>query len=317
MIFITILFFMQSLYYLYQDQRMRAPKKVSRRLRAVLETGGGEGEAITPLIKSRLMSEIPGLNRILSRIRPMKKLQELLDRADLDWTSGRFLLTVLFLAQMTWIAADFFIERALIPKALALVAGALPFLMIYRKIRLREKAFERQLPDLLDLMGRSIRAGHSLSGAIRFAGEESPEPAGVEFARVFDEINFGVDMATALQNLARRVNCADLRYLIAAIMIQMETGGNLTELLDRLAHLIRERFKLIGQTRALTAQSRFSGYILSGIPIAMAGILYLIQPEYLLTLLKDPTGIKVVCIALGLQVIGFWVIRHMVNMEAL
>lgn len=316
LVFITILLFTQSLYYLHQSRQLRAPKRVRQRLKSVLEGRPEETESPS-LLKSRLMSANPSVNRILSQIAPFKKLEELLVQADLDWSVGRFLMMTSLLGIGSLLAAHLFEIRIGVGVSLAAAVGSLPFLVLWHRKRQRMRAFEKQLPDLLDLVARSLRAGHSLNAAIGFAGQESPEPVGSEFSRVFDEINFGMDLPVALDNLTRRVDCEDLRYLIAAIRIQRETGGNLGELLDRLSYLIRERFKLLGQTRALTAQGRLSGYILAALPIGMGFLLYLTQPDYILPLMYDPTGQMILGVTAGLQLLGFLIIQKIVNIEVL
>lgn len=318
LIFITVLLLFESLYYLYRERRFRSPKRVRERLQAALN----EQERGTPetddLLKFRFLSEIPGLNELLSKFKVFKRLERFLIQANCPWTVGRFLLTTLLVGTCGYSAAFLFLGWGLGRASLvALALGSLPTLILIGRKREREQAFEAQLPEVLDLMGRALRAGHSISGAIQFAGQESPEPAGPEFGRVFEEMNFGMDIHTALNNLSKRVDCYDLRYLISALTIQRETGGNLSELFDRLSHLIRERFKLIGQTRALTAEGRLSGRILIVLPFVMAGILYIIQPDYLLVLFKDSVGMMIVISALIMQGLGYVVIRKIVNLDHL
>jgi tight adherence protein B len=318
LIFITVLLFIESLYYLYRERRFRAPKRVRERLQAALKEQEGGSQGTDDLLKFRFLSEIPGLNEFLSKFKMFKTLEGFLIQADCTWTVGRFLLTTLLVVTCGYSTAFIFLGWGLVKASMVAVAvGSIPTLVLIGRKRDRERAFEAQLPDVLDLMGRALRAGHSIPGAIQFAGQESPKPTGPEFGRVFEEMNFGMDIQTALKNLAKRVDCYDLRYLIAALTIQRETGGNLSELFDRLSNLIRERFKLIGQTRALTAEGRLSGRILIVMPFVMAGILYIIQPEYLLVLFKDSIGMMIVLAALIMQVLGYLVIRKIVNLDQL
>ena len=279
-VFVTVLLFTQSLYYLYRDRQLRAPKQVRQRLKTALEGHSDEPDGSSRLLRFRFMSEIPSVNQFLSRIKFFKGIEAFLVQANSTWTVGLFLFTTLLLAMCAFSGTYIFLDKGkLVASAAAVLLGSLPVLVMYGRKRDRERAFEVQLPDVLDLMARALRAGHSIPAAIQFGGDESPEPAGPEFRRVFDEINFGMDISTALGNLASRVNCYDLRYLVAAIVIQRDTGGNLGDLFDRLAHLIRERFKLIGQTRSLTAEGRLSGNILTALPFAMAAVLFIIEPR--------------------------------------
>ena len=318
LIFITVLLFTESVYYLYRERQLRAPKRVRERLKTVMEEQEERGPETSSLLKIRFLSEIPSVNQVLLRIKAFKALEEFLAQANCTWTVGRFLFTTLLITMWAWLGTHLLLGwNGAISSMAAAAAGSLPTVVLYGRKRDRGRAFEEQLPDVLDLMARALRAGHSIPGAIQFAGQESPDPTGPEFARVFEEINFGMDIQTALKNLAKRVDCYDLRYLVTAITIQRETGGNLSDLFDRLAHLIRERFKLIGQTRALTAEGRLSGRILTVLPFAMAGVLYLIQPDYLLVLFQDFTGKMIVGTAIAMQVMGYLIIRKIVNLDAL
>jgi tight adherence protein B len=318
LVFITVLLLTESLYFLLKDRSLRAPKRVRQRLKENVQASSPEGKGTDGLLKSRSLSEIPGLDHLLSRFQSAARLEAFLARADSKWTVGRFALTTLLIATGTLFIAYHLIGFGMFSAfILGLAAGSLPTLFLSHRKRGREKAFEEQLPDLLDLMARALRAGHSLSGAIQFAGQESPDPAGREFRRVSEEINFGMDLPVALRNLGGRIDCYDLRYLVTAITIHRETGGNLGDVLDRLAYTIRERVKLVRQTEALTAEGRLSGRILIILPFVMAGVLYVVQPTYILILFNDPTGRMMMGLALLLQGIGYLLIRKMVHPEAL
>jgi tight adherence protein B len=320
MIFVTVLLLTESVYYLYRERQLRSPSRIRERLHSALneQERGPDNSFSSELLKLRFKSEIPTLHQVFSKFTIFEALENFLIQANCKWTVGRFFLTSLFLATAAWLPADHFLGGQVWGGWIgSLVAGSLPTIVLYFRKRDRERAFNEQLPDVLDLMARALRAGHSIPAAINFAGQESPEPAGPEFRRLFEEINFGMDIPAALRNLTKRVDCYDLRYLVTAITIQRETGGNLSELFDRLAYLIRERFKLMGQTRALTAEGRLSGHILTALPVVMGGMLYMIQPSYLMILLKDPMGIKILAGAVVMQIIGFLVIRKIVNIETL
>jgi tight adherence protein B len=319
MIFVTVLLLTESAYYLYRERQLRSPNRLRERLHSALnEQESAPDSELSGLLKLRFKSEIPTLNQVFSRFKIFEALENFLIQSNCKWTVGRFFLTSLFLATVAWLPADHFLGGQMWGGLIgSLIAGSLPTLVLYVRKRGRERAFNEQLPDVLDLMARALRAGHSIPAAINFAGQESPEPTGPEFRRLFEEINFGMDIPAALRNLSRRVECYDLRYLVTAITIQRETGGNLSELFDRLAYLIRERFKLMGQTRALTAEGRLSGHILTALPVVMAGMLYIIQPSYLMILIKDPMGIKILIGAVVMQIFGYLVIRKIVNIETL
>ncbi len=317
-IFICVLIAVESLYYLIKE-RLGAVKQVRKRLRSALGEPGEGATSPSSLLISRTLSDIPWLNQLLVVHRSVfQSVEVLLQGANSGLTVGVVLLTCLLILASVWAVCHLVLGRtAFVSLAISLAAGSLPLFLLHFKKKAREHTFSEQLPDVLDLMGRALRAGHSVPGAIRCAGEESPDPAGHELTRVFEEVNFGRDVPTALQNLAKRVNCNDLRYLVVALIIQQETGGNLNTLFDRLAHVIRERIKLIGQTEALTAEGRLSGAILTALPLVLGGTLYVVQPEYLMTLFTDPIGQKMVFIAGSLQVVGFLIIRRIIRLDTL
>ncbi len=316
--FVSVLLLAESLYFVHRSRQLRSPKRIRQRLQSALAEHDQPMNGPLTLMRARLKSEIPSLHQLLARYPVFQGLENFLIQANSSWTVGRFLLVSGLLGVSVWLVLTGVWHQPAVVGALgAIGAASVPTFVMYGRKRDRERAFQEQLPDLLDLMARALRAGHAVPAAINFAGQESPEPAGPEFQRVFDEINFGMDIPEALEHLDRRIQCYDLRFLIAAITIQRETGGNLSELFDRLATLIRERFKLIGQTRALTAQGRLSGVILSGLPFAMAALLYVVQPDYLMVLVENPLGQMMAGGALGLMVLGALIIRKIVNLEAL
>ena len=176
--------------------------------------------------------------------------------------------------------------------------------------RKRLTTFEQQLPDALDLMGRALRAGHAFSGAMKMVGDEMPEPVAGEFRTTFDELNYGISLQDALQNLATRVPSDDLRYFVIAVLIQRETGGNLTELLDNISALIRARLKLMGTIRVLSAEGRLSATILCILPFVVAVVIYLLNPKFIATLWTDPFGVRLlVAGAIGLVIGIIWTQR--------
>jgi tight adherence protein B len=199
--------------------------------------------------------------------------------------------------------------------ALGLVAAAAPpqYLVYQRAKRLQR--IEYQLPDALDLIGRALRAGHSLSSAIQAAGEELPEPIGSEFRQVFDEINYGVATPVALENLARRVPSVDLGFFVVSVLIQRETGGNLAEVLDNISGIVRDRLTLLGKVKALSAEGRFSGVVLAMLPFATGTLLYLVQPDFMIVLWVEPIGRIMVAVGAVLMLMGGLWMRKIVRIR--
>jgi tight adherence protein B len=201
---------------------------------------------------------------------------------------------------------------ALVP---ALAFAPVPLLILrFQKAR-RLKAFNRYLPEAIDLISRALRAGHSLTAAIEIAGDESPEPVRTEFREVYRQQNFGLPAREAMLQLAHRIPLPELNFLVTAMLLQKETGGNLVEILDRTTAVIRERLRIQGEIRIYTAQGRLTGIILSLLPVAMFFLLGLVNREYTRVLIQDPTGRKLVYTGLGLIVLGGLTIRKVVRVK--
>ena len=193
--------------------------------------------------------------------------------------------------------------------------GFAPFAFVLHRRSKRFSMFEQGLPEALDLMVSALRAGHSLTAAIGLVAHESPDPVGGEFRICFDEENYGLELRTAMENLIVRVPLPDLRIVVTAILIQKESGGNLAEVLDKVAYVIRERFRLKRQVRIHSAQGRLTGWILSFLPIVLGIGLYLLNPDTMSLLWKRPIGVKLLYIAASMMVTGALVIRKIVRMD--
>jgi tight adherence protein B len=197
----------------------------------------------------------------------------------------------------------------------ALVGAALPFFMLMRRRTLRMRRFEEQFPEALDLLSRAIRAGHAFTTAVGMVADEAPDPIGPEFKKTFDEQNFGLPLKEALGNLAQRVPLIDVHFFVTAVLIQRETGGNLSEILDNLSHVVRERFKILRQVRVYTAHGRLTGYVLMALPAALAVALFFINPAHMELLLNERMGQMMLLGAIVMQTIGYFWIRQVVKIE--
>ena len=197
----------------------------------------------------------------------------------------------------------------------ALVGGALPYLVLLRKRAMRMRKFEEQFPEALDLLSRAIRAGHAFTTAVGMVADEAPDPIGPEFKKTFDEQNFGLPLKDALGNLGQRVPLIDVHFFVTAVLIQRETGGNLSEILDNLSHVVRERFKILRQVRVYTAHGRLTGYVLMALPAALAVALSFINPAHMDMLLKERMGQMMLMGAVVMQTVGYFWIRQVVKIE--
>ncbi|NTU68670.1 MAG: type II secretion system F family protein [Chlorobiaceae bacterium] len=223
----------------------------------------------------------------------------------------------LMLALFTVVLAFGLLRHAnpLLMLVLAVAIASTPVLWLTRQANKRRQAFGDKLPEALDYISRALRAGHSLTSAIGMLGKEFPDPVGHEFKTVFDEVGFGIPFKDALNQLADRVQSNDLNFFVISLMIQHETGGNLTELLDGLAKTMRERVKLRGKIRTLSSEGRASAWILGSMPFVLSGILMLINPGYISVLWTTPQGQNLVLIGGGLMVVGFFLLHSIVQIK--
>jgi len=210
---------------------------------------------------------------------------------------------------------NWWIAPGLLGWAPGLALGALPYVFLLQKRKLRLRRFSELLPEAIDLMSRGLRAGQALSATVETIAQESDEPLRSEFRRAADEQSFGLPFREALVNLSRRVPVADLQFLVTAILVQKETGGNLTQVLDKASHVIRERIRVGGQMRIRTAQGRLTGWILCGLPFAMFISMNFLHPGYGKDLFQNPLGQKMVTYAAVMMVIGVVLIRRIVNVK--
>lgn len=198
---------------------------------------------------------------------------------------------------------------------LGMLFASLPWLLLMSKRRKRLKAFEEQFPDALDFLARSMRAGHAFSISLEMLGQEMDDPVGLEFRTLFNELNLGAPIEVALANFSERMPILDTRFFVSAVLLQRQTGGNMSEILIRLAHVIRERFKLRGQVRAASAHGRITAVVLTLMPIATMAALSLVAPTYLPMLAKDPDGKWLIVGAIVAQVLGYATMRKIVNIK--
>jgi tight adherence protein B len=188
-------------------------------------------------------------------------------------------------------------------------------LWVSKKKKRRLKKFEKHFPDAVDLMTSALRAGLSFVGALKLVGQEAPEPINQELMKTYEEQSLGVPIEESLERLTSRINSLDLKFFVTALLIQRDIGGNLTELLEKISHTVRERYKLLGQVKAQTAQARFTGWMLTGMPFIMGCIIYVLNPDYIKMLFNEKIGNYMIGGALFLLFIGYFVIRKIVNIK--
>ncbi|HUQ92727.1 MAG TPA: type II secretion system F family protein [Bryobacteraceae bacterium] len=270
---------------------------------------------VDEVLRDQKFSSTPWLNTQLLKVDTLERVRLLLLQTDSKWSVGQLLAYSVLAA-----AGGFFLaySRTRQVPAGILFGGIAIFAPFARVLHLRARRmakFEKRLPEALEMMVSSIRAGHSLLSALGTVAKESPAPLCTEFRKCFDEQNFGMDLRTAMQNLAVRVPLHDVQIVVTAILIQRESGGNLAEILERVAHVIRQRFRLKNQIRTHTAQGRLTGWILAFLPVVLGCAIYLVNPEYISRLWQNPLGTKLLYASAVMTVTGALIIRKIVNVR--
>ena len=291
-------------------------KKVLARLDSALATSWtNTNDQIVDLRKQELLSAIPWIHRTLMKIELAPRLRLLLYQANLKWTAGGLLLMTVGLFVIPWYLGALRTGSTLFGLIIGCVTGALPIMYVLFKRSKRFKKFENELPDALDLMVSALRVGHSLNASLSLVARECPDPINTEFRICFDEQNYGLELRTAMDNLVTRVPLQDLRIVATAVLIQKESGGNLAEVLEKTAQVIRERFRLKRQIMTHTAQGRLTGIILTVLPVVLGFLLYLVNPKTMSLLWTRDIGIKLLYTAAAMTVVGGLIIRKIVNMD--
>ena len=239
----------------------------------------------------------------------------LLDQANLELTPAKFFMISGGLAAAGAIVAPAFGMPIWVAPITAFFLAIIPLIYVWFKRRSRLKAFGKQLPEALELVARALRAGHSLGAGLQLVQSEMKEPIGTEFGRVYEEQNLGITMEDALENLADRIPNLDLRFFATAVILQRQTGGDLAEILDKIGHLIRERFRIWGQIQALTGEGRLSGIVLMILPPALFAVMFNLNREYTMVLFEDPMGQQMLAGGIVMQIIGALVIKKIVNIK--
>jgi tight adherence protein B len=275
---------------------------------------GGEDESLS-LVREEMLSSLPTLNRWMARLDLFPWLRRLLAQAGVAWTPAGLAGAMLAAGAAAALGAHWRTGTWPFAALLGAAGAAGPLLYVYYRRWERFGEIEMRLPQALDLMVNALRAGHSLISALEMVSKEMPEPLAGEFKIAFDEQNFGLDLREALGNLGERVPIHDVHIVVTAILIQKETGGNLAEILDKVAYVIRERFRLRRQVRVHTAQGRLTGWILAGLPVILGTAVYLIRPDYMARLWQDPTGVKLIYAATVMTLIGGLIIRKIVQVR--
>jgi tight adherence protein B len=262
------------------------------------------------------LSSVPALEALLKKNASFTSaIESLILESGVKMTVGVFLSLSFASAAAGWALGMLGLKLFVAGLVFAIAAGFAPLMILRYKRTKRLQTFEEQFPEAIDLIARSLRAGHAFTTGLSIAAEELPAPAGAEFKQVYDQQNFGMSMPDALRAMARRVPVLDARFFVTAVLTQRESGGNLAEVLDNLSSVMGDRFKVKRQIRVISAHGRLSGWILSLVPPGLAGFLFFIQPEFMRILIDDPIGLRLVFLAIGLQLTGTYIISRLVKIE--
>jgi tight adherence protein B len=267
------------------------------------------------IVKQITFSTIPAFDRFLRHNRAALHLQLMIEQCDLKWTVGRVIFSTLLLIGVGAALGNWWIMPGPVGWLPGLALGALPYLYLRQKRARRLRRFTEQLPEAIDLMSRGLRAGQALPASIETIAQECDDPLRSVFRRAADEQSYGLPFREAMLNISRRVPVPDLQFLITAILVQKETGGNLTQILDKASHLIRERVRVAGQLRIRTVQGRLTGWILVSLPFVLFIGMNLLHPGYGRVLFEEPLGREMVTAAAVMLVIGIFLVRRIVAVK--
>jgi len=314
LLFVAVVLAIEGGYLWWNSRHGPAARRIESRIRALSAGGQLQKERLT-ILKDRILRESSALDKVLMQLPRVQTLDLFIEQSGLSWSATRLIVTSVAIPVVVFFLGMFAPAPIWFMTPGALSTAALPYLYVSRQRRKRLARLEKQLPDAADTISRALRAGHSFPSAIGMVASEFPEPMSGEFRITFDEINYGVPLNDALMNLAKRVPIRDLRYFVIAVLIQRETGGNLAEVLDSIALLIRERFKLFDKVRVLSAEGKMSAWVLGLLPFITGGAMFAINRDFLEVLWTDPAGAKVIGVMLGLMTSGVYSMRRIIRIR--
>ena len=315
LVFIFALFLVLGAYLLATHGTEKKRARLQRRLTDALLHSAQAEDVDVVLARNELMSEIPWVNRTLVNLQAALQLKRMLDQADLHITPSRLLMFAFMAGMLGALAAS--VLTVFIPLMIlaGLICASLPLVHVVWRRKKRFDSFLEQLPDGLDLISRALSAGHAFSEALHMVSLEMPEPIATEFRKAYEEQNLGLSLKLALENLTQRMPLLDLRMCVTAVLIQRETGGNLAEILEKVAYTIRERFRIMGDLKTLTTSSRMSAWLLCALPVTVALAITVMNPDYMSVLWRDPRGHYLIAAALFMQITGMLIVRKILKIK--
>ena len=309
--FLAVVLALEGAYNFWASRNSAAARRIASRLQAL----SGETAAAAGIERTNATQRMPRLNAWFAGLGPGRRIQRFVDAAAVAISPVELLLLSAALAAVGLFLPALIGKPPIFGAVLGLGLAVLPWWRVASQRRKRIERIERQLPEALDLMGRAMRAGHAFPTAVKMVGDEMAEPLGRYFRVLHDEMNFGVPANEALAHLAERVPVPDVSFFVVAVMIQRESGGNLAELLDKIAAIVRERLRLLGEVRTLSAEGRLSTIILTSLPFGVGLMISLTNPEFLSVHWTDPAGIRMVGVAVFMMLLGMIWMRSIINIR--
>jgi tight adherence protein B len=315
LVFLTVGLGVISIAFLIESGREVKRRRDFRRQLEGVSKGAVAGDGAGSVIREAGQGELAWLEPILRFVPQTSDVRLLLEQADVNWSVGSFLMICLGLGFALGAAAWILGGSPLYFVIFGAIGSILPFVQLRRLRKKRLRAFEEAFTEAIDLLGRSIRAGHAFATGLKVVAEEGQDPVASEFRQVFEEQKFGLPLDESLLGLADRIDIVDVRIFVTAILVQRDVGGNLAEILDKISYTIRERFMIQRQIRVYSAQGRMTGYLLAALPIIVGVLIYALNAEYMSILFTEPIGRAMVALAIVLQLVGFFFIRKIVDIE--
>lgn len=314
LLFAAVILLVEGCYLWWNSTHGGEAQRISRRLR--LMSGGAEGgNGEVSILKQRRYSKNDGIDRLLHKVRIANAIDRLILQAGVRWSVSQFIVASAAMMLSGLVMVQVWAVPLLAKLIIIGLLTAIPYGMLRRARRQRLIKIEQQLPEAADFIARALRSGHSFTNVLQMVGSELPEPLCGEFRAAHEEINYGVPLNEALHNLADRIPLTDLRYLVIAVLIQRESGGNLAEILHNISHIIRERLKLVAQVRVLSAEGRMSAWILGLLPFVVIVLMSATSPKYISLLWTDPTGVKLLWYGAGMILIGVLWLRRVIHIR--
>lgn len=314
LLFAAIILMIEGAYLWWNSTHGGAALRIARRLRLMSDGSGAANERVS-ILKQRRFSKSERMDEILHTLRLAHAIDRMLLQAGVAWSVAQFLGMVFGFTAAGFLLAQLWPIPLVAKCVITALFASVPHGMLLRARARRLCKIEEQLPEAADFLARALRAGHSFTNVLQMVGSELPEPLSGEFRTAHEEINYGVPLTEALHNLAARIPLTDLRYLVIAVVIQRESGGNLAEILNNISHIIRERMALLGKVRVLSAEGRLSAWILGLLPFVVILVMSVTNPGYISMLWTEPAGVQLLWYGAGMILFGVFWLRRVIHIR--